>query len=153
MYAKLNIIKNILRENDFKITRPRVEISKLFLISDCHLDAEGIYSRVKKKNISLPTVYRTLDVLYKNDIIKKISIDNIKAYELNIFNEKNYHVHFKCKKCMKLFEYDDIELKDNIEFQVSFIKSKYKGKIDNVSIIMDGLCDECRRKECPDRLS
>jgi Fe2+ or Zn2+ uptake regulation protein len=146
VYAKLNIIKNILKENDLKITRPRIEISKLFLTNDCHLDAEGIYNFVKSKRISLPTVYRTLDVLYKNDIIKKVSIDNIKAYELNLFNEKNYHVHFKCKICKKLFEYDDIELKDNIEFQLSFVESKYHVKADNVSIIMDGLCEECRRK-------
>lgn len=146
MYAKLNIIKNILKENDLKITRPRIEISKLFLTNACHLDAEGIYKLVRSKRISLPTVYRTLDVLYNNDIIKKVSIDNIKAYELNLFNEKNYHVHFKCRSCKSLFEYDDMELKDNIEFQVSFVKSKYDCKVDNVSIIMDGLCEECRRK-------
>ncbi|MCT4552226.1 MAG: transcriptional repressor [Alphaproteobacteria bacterium] len=101
-----NAIKDLLKNIGLKITENRIIISKIILDSFDHMTVEQVLLKAKKINpsIGLATVYRTLNSLEKESLIKKhIFAKNIIAYE-NIL-EKHRHDHLI-----------DIDNKNVIEF-------------------------------------
>jgi Fe2+ or Zn2+ uptake regulation protein len=143
---RLNKIKELLKDKGYRMTRARKEIIKIFLSEDSHLSGEEIYNRVKSKHVSMATVYRTINILEKNGIIKKTIFNNTKYYELKLYSKKCTHIHFKCEKCGKIFDIDNqniilkvIDIIDKIEKQKNFI-------IKDISAIFSGICEECKRR-------
>lgn len=101
-----NAIKDLLKNIGLKITENRIIISKIILDSFDHMTVEQVLLKAKKinPNIGLATVYRTLNSLEKESLIKKhIFAKNIIAYE-NVL-EKHRHDHLI-----------DIDNKNVIEF-------------------------------------
>ena len=64
-----------------RITAQRALIIETLIVSDDHPDADLVYRRAveRDQSISLPTVYRTLNLLEDAGIIKKINMKNGKA--------------------------------------------------------------------------
>jgi Fe2+ or Zn2+ uptake regulation protein len=78
------------------------------------------------------TVYRTLDFLAKNSILKKIA--NSKGINLFTINSE-INAQFKCNTC------DSIELLPEIpEEYKNILKNK---NIKNFNITVEGTCSEC----------
>lgn len=104
-----------------------------------HPTAEYLYEKVHKKdaNISLATLYRNLNKLANEGIIKKIDGLEISShYDHNTFE----HYHFICEKCGKVF---DIE--SNIATDIEPKAEEETGfKINGHDIIFHGLCNECK---------
>lgn len=65
-------LKKVFRDNQLKATPQRLDVLKLLMTCNEHLDAEEIYQRLlkKKKNVSRATIYRTLEVLVEHDLYK-----------------------------------------------------------------------------------
>lgn len=144
MKDKVNMIEDILRKKNFKLTSSRKEIIRVFLESDEHLKPEDVYELVKDKDISLPTVYRTIDILKRNQIIEEITIGKHRYYELKIFSGKKMHIHFKCDRCGEIFDIDDqtmvmdlIRIRDNAE-------KEFDVEVEDLLMVMRGTCDKCR---------
>ncbi|WIF94200.1 Fur family transcriptional regulator [Caminicella sporogenes] len=145
MENKIDKIKAILQKNDYRVTEGRKEIIKVFVNSNRHLSPLEVYELVKDKNISLPTVYRTIDILKSNGIIKEVSFNNERYFELKLFSQKCMHIHFRCQKCGKIIDIYDtniilklIEIRNELEKQYDFL-------IEDVSATLCGLCSECRK--------
>ena len=71
--------------------------------SRAHPTAEMVYQEVKKEipNISLGTVYRNLNVLAEQGMIKRISIPQ----DVDHFDHRNdEHYHFYCTTCNHLID-------------------------------------------------
>lgn len=142
---KIEKIEDILKRKGYKITSGRKTIIRLFVGNkDKHLKINEIYDLAKEK-ISLPTVYRTVELLKEIGIIKETIIDEIRYYELRIFSEKCLHVHFKCQKCGKLFDYTNNNVIVELLEEKNKLERKYDIIINNISIVFDGICEECRR--------
>lgn len=107
-----------------------------------HPTAEQIYDKVHEDNptISKSTVYRNLNVLLENKIIKKIKVLT-GPDRFDYVGKEHYHII--CNQCGKVFDfmYDfkQDELKEKIQSQT--------GVITNVdSITLYGICEECKSK-------
>ena len=104
-----------------------------------HPTAEYIYEILKKEDskISLATLYRNLNQLAENGIIKKIDgLESSSHYDHNT----HAHYHFICDNCKKVFDVScgiapDIEKK--IEDETGFIVSSH-------DIIIHGICKNCK---------
>lgn len=104
-----------------------------------HPTAEYIYEILKKEDskISLATLYRNLNQLAENGIIKKIDgLESSSHYDHNT----HAHYHFICDNCKKVFDVScgiapDIVKK--IEDETGFIVSSH-------DIIIHGICKNCK---------
>ena len=104
----------------------------------CHPSADQIYQEVKKvlPTISFSTVYRNLNQLIEQKLIKKVSLDGQKYIFDDVAEE---HVHFYCTKCGKL---KDIWLPD----ELNILKQKLDGDIQSIEVVVKGICDMCKER-------
>lgn len=123
----------------------RITVQRLMIIDALkklgHATIKDIFSYLESDSIklSLTTIYRNIDVLIKDNIIRKVSI-NLKDDYYEIIPKFNEHSHFICEKCGKII---DIDLpKEFVQFE---------DKSDNLYLSQHisyyGICGECRKKE------
>ncbi len=132
-----------------KITKKRQAILDVLRATDEHLTAENIYFILKRKNIKigLATIYRTLDLFYRNGIVNKINIgDGTIRYEY-VDKGSVHHHHLVCIKCGKVMEYTDEKEPEFLEGLAKRIKEKYNFTVLSHEIYLYGICKECNESE------
>ncbi len=147
MDTKIKEIEKILQEHEYKLTKPRIRMIELFLETSDHLCPEEIYNKIKHESISLPTVYRNILVFKNLGIIKETNINNENVYELNVFSEKRLHMHFHCKRCGQIIEYNNREIFNHMIKQQEYIEAQFGDIVENYSVVFDGICHSCRKQE------
>lgn len=87
---------DILKEHGLKNTRQRNDILKILTAADVPMCAEEIYELTE--DMSLSTVYRTLEAFYECGVVKKESIldDDKMHYELADGKHRHYAVCLEC---------------------------------------------------------
>lgn len=104
-------LKKVLKKEGLRYTLQRQAVwDEIKKISE-HKDAEDIYINLKKKNISVSraTLYRTIDVLVKNKMIRKMDVGDGKSlYEPRLNDD--HHDHMICIDTGKIIEFYDEEL-------------------------------------------
>ena len=139
-------IEDLLKQKKYKLTYARREIINLFVKNtNKHFKADEVYNLVKDKNISLPTVYRTIEILKNNGIIKETVIDKTRYYELEIFSKKSLHLHLKCTRCGNVIDFVSTKSILMLLDEKNSIEKLYKFKIDDIYAILQGECEKCRR--------
>ncbi len=113
---------------------------------DSNITAEEIlnYFNSTSNNIGKATIYRYLNDLVKQNIIKKYMVENRNCSCYQYVEEKNCeeHYHLKCEKCNKI-----IHLKcDELKQLQNHIAKKHNFEIDSVKTILYGICKECNKK-------
>ena len=102
--------------------------------------AEYLYCVLQEKDpsISMATLYRNLNQLAGNGIIKKI--DGLEAPS-HFDHNTHEHFHFICDKCKKVF---DVSV--NIAPDVVEMTKKETGfDVKGYDITLHGFCDECKQ--------
>ena len=125
MKNKENLTK-ILKKEGLRYTLQRQSVWDEIKRSDEHRDAEDIYQSLRDENISVSraTVYRTIDVLVKNKMVRKMELGDGKSlYEPKLDNE--HHDHMICVDSGKIIEFFDQEL----ELLQDKIAKKYGYKV------------------------
>jgi Fe2+ or Zn2+ uptake regulation protein len=113
----------------------------LDIIRRGHLDADEIYlqAREKQPRLSLSTVYRTLQLLKKLNLVEELHFDETHHhYEIK---PSSKHHHLVCLGCGKIVEFKcplSPKMKKSIAREKSF-------EITGVEIRMAGYCLECRQ--------
>ncbi|MGM0419625.1 MAG: Fur family transcriptional regulator [Bacillota bacterium] len=137
--------KNILAENQYKLTSQRKAILKVLIQNkDKHFSAEELYEEVKKINpeMGLATVYRNLELFCRLDITHMLEFDsNFKHYEL-VFSEDHHH-HLICVNCNKIIEFNDDDL---ISFE-NRLAREYNFEMKDHYIKFYGYCEDCQNKK------
>ena len=131
-------IKKQLNALGFKATKARLSIFNTFG-KECHpLSADSIHKNLKKKDIDLVTVYRTLTSFEKVGLLRKVDLHkDTQFYELN----NGHHHHIVCTQCGLLETLDACDLKD---FSKRTLKGSLKFKsISQHSLEFFGLCKSC----------
>jgi Fur family transcriptional regulator, ferric uptake regulator len=112
-------LKNILKTEGLRYTKQRQQVWDEIRISSEHRDAEEIYLAINKNKdlkVSRATVYRTIDVLVKNNLVRKMELGDGRAlYEHKI--DDGHHDHIICVETGKIIEFynEDLEiLQENI---------------------------------------
>lgn len=121
-----------------RYSKQKEEVLKIVLESCNHPDTKDIYKIVKKRipNISLGTVYRNLNNLSKEGIIKKISLENGNdRYDKTLMN----HNHVTCIKCGKICDVS-VSLKTS---EIVKIENETGFKITDSNFNINGICKDC----------
>ncbi|HEX3073895.1 MAG TPA: Fur family transcriptional regulator [Ignavibacteriales bacterium] len=101
-----NIFREFLKNGKYRITPERFEILESALEYDGHFGADELYIAMKNRNsrVSRATVYKTLELLEKCELLSKRNFgDNMNRYE-SAFGKRN-HDHFVCINCGKIIEF------------------------------------------------
>ena len=106
--ASLHLFTKALKKERLRFTEQRKAIWDEITSSDDHREAEDIYLSLRKNglNVSRATVYRTIDVLVKNNLVRKLDFgDSPSKYENKI--DGLHHDHLICVSCGKIDEFVD----------------------------------------------
>ena len=137
----INDYSDILKQNNLKSTRHRIEILENLDQSSQPIAAEQVYLELKEKGISinLSTVYRVLEVLVNKNLVIKSNIreDSRALYELNRMVHKH---HLICMKCRKMFSVEGCPL-GNYE---KILQDKTGFEVTGHKLEIYGYCRSCR---------
>lgn len=130
-----------LEEKGFRLTRPRRVILDYIHERSDHLTAEEIIDHVHVKfpHINKSTIYRTLELLEKNECVFKSELMNRTVYH---HAEEGHHHHLVCNKCGRTIDSKE-DLFKTVE---ESLKKAYGFKAELKHMIISGLCKECRKK-------
>lgn len=122
-----------------KVTPQRIAIYKELASTDQHPSTENIYKKIKDyyPNISLTTVYRTLETFEKLGLISVVNVlYNAARYDANL----DPHHHIVCTQCKKVEDVYDESL-TNLD-----VSDKTLGdyRIEGYSVLLSGVCSACR---------
>lgn len=139
-------LREQLKEKGYKLTVQRRAVLDVMLdYEGQHLSTEEIYEYVKVKcpEIGLATVYRTLLLLDRLELIYKLDLDDgCNRYELNKHKDDHRHHHLICTQCGSVAEVEG-DLLENLEEEI-LRKNKFLVKDHRVKFY--GYCEKCRNK-------
>ncbi|MFQ6611990.1 MAG: Fur family transcriptional regulator [Fidelibacterota bacterium] len=133
----------ILQKEGLKYTKQRQAVWDEICSTTTHRDAEDIYLTIVKRGlrVSRATVYRTIDVLVKNKMVRKLELGEGRArYEHRL--DVSHHDHLVCRKCGKIVEFVD----DRIESLQEVIVRQHGFELDYHSHQLFGVCSSCREQ-------
>ena len=107
-------VRNMIVEKGLKVTPQRVAILEAIYQLNNHPTAENIAEYIKESqpNIAIGTIYKVLDVLVKNQIVRKVTTE---ADRMRYDGITEHHHHLYCVECDLIEDYNDEELKQNSE--------------------------------------
>ena len=95
----------------------------------------------KNYKIGLTTIYRLINELEENNVVKKYyDENNVAHYKFTKDCVSEHHFYLKCVKCNTITHIDCGCIN---EFQNHILK-KHKFLLDSKNIILEGLCNKCR---------
>ena len=129
----------VFTKNKISASYARVMIYEHLASIDSHPTVDAIYKHLHQElpTLSKTTVYNTLALFIKNDLVHALNVgNNEKRYDLKI----NQHIHFYCTICKGIY---DIASTDNL------VKTHpIPGfKIIEKEIVLKGICRRCNSVE------
>ena len=113
------ILIDILRSEGLRYTAQRQAVWDEIRKSNEHRDAEDIYLKLKSDGVrvSRATVYRTIDVLVKNRLVRKMDVgDGRSLFEPRL--DDKHHDHMICLETGNIIEFFDEEL-ENLQDRIA----------------------------------
>ncbi len=129
-------IHKALKEKGLKVTPQRVAIYKAVVDCKNHPTVENIIDTIKMEypSISVGTVYKVLNVLVSNDLLRKVESEKeVMRYDAVL----EHHHHLFCMDTDRIEDYEDKEL--DILVAAYFKKKEIKNfKIENFKLHITG---------------
>ncbi|MGD0794192.1 MAG: Fur family transcriptional regulator [Dehalococcoidales bacterium] len=140
MRLTANRIAGILREHGHKLTPQRHVVLKVMASSHDHLTPESIYekSRLENPTIGRVTVYRTLDLLGKLNLVCRVHADG-RCRNYMMRRPAEHHHHLVCSGCGKVVDFTSCglnEMEKKLSLESGF---DIKGHL----LEFYGLCRDC----------
>jgi Fur family peroxide stress response transcriptional regulator len=141
MKVLIEDIRNKFSQKGLKITPQRVVILEAIYKLNNHPTADNIIENIREShpNIATGTVYKVLETLVENGLIRKVKTDkDIMRYDGIVEN----HHHLYCSECDLIEDYIDEDL-DNL-LKNHFKDKNIKGfKIEDIVLQIRGTFDKC----------
>jgi len=124
----------------YRRSRQRERILEVLQGTGTHPTASWVYDRLKSEfpDLSLGTVYRNLNILVEQGLIRKIDFGStFDRYDANI----SQHYHFICERCGAITDLEfpiDDELNRKVEQAVGITPNRHR-------IEFYGICKQCRK--------
>ncbi|UCH42904.1 MAG: transcriptional repressor [Dehalococcoidales bacterium] len=134
-------ISAALKEHGYKLTPQRRAIIKAITSNNDCLNPQGIYTRVRSQRagIGLVTVYRTLEILTRLELICELPAGGIQRnYTLSA---SEHHHHLTCSGCGTVIDFTGhnlIDLENKLSRESGFI-------IESHMLEFFGLCQGCQK--------
>ena len=134
---EISEITNKLIDNGLKVTPQRFAILEAIITLNNHPTAENIIDFIRKNhpNIATATVYKVLDILIENKLIRKVKTDK-DSMRYDAVLEKHHHIYYSDSD--RIEDYFDNELNELLEkyfkekqlpdFKIEDIKLQIIGK-------------------------
>jgi Fe2+ or Zn2+ uptake regulation protein len=130
-----------LREKGYKMTPQRLEIIRILSRDTSHPGALDILQKVREKapQISMSTVYYTLDMLKREGLIGELEFYNKdNRYDINVAD----HINLICRRCGKIEDFMEA-----LPFSYKMIEEHTGFRPEGMRFEYYGYCRECRRNE------
>lgn len=120
-----------------RITKQRKVVLEVLSTFDSHPTADMVYEKVRERlpRISLGTVYRNLEVLAEEGIIRKLTVGNDRK---RFDHDVSDHNHIRCVVCRRI---DDVEYSLTALEDSTIDKKGYE--LIGQTIIFWGKCPDC----------
>jgi Fur family ferric uptake transcriptional regulator len=138
-----------IKQQGIRLTQPRRVVLQALTNSTGHVNAKELYAKIHKKNpeIGLTTIYRTLDLLEKMNLLNKFAFgDGQTRYELS-WQYIEHHHHLVCLHCQHIIDYNDF-ISEEVKFFAEIEKvlsKKYNFDITSHEVRFLGICEKCRQ--------
>ena len=130
-----------LQQRGYRLTPQRMMVLEAMRNSDGHTSAEEICARVRASypyaNIS--TIYRTLELLKKLDLVTETDVGEGKARYHYV--DKSRHHHLICQKCGLVIDTADSDMASLVDM----LRRKYGFHADLKHLAIFGRCGKCAR--------
>jgi Fur family transcriptional regulator, ferric uptake regulator len=142
-----------LQTQGLKLTKERTALLREIFGTHYHFEADELLFKMKEKGlkISRATVYRTLELLVKSSMVRRVHLGE-DHYHYEHVRSDSHHDHLICTTCGDVIEFHDPTLEAR-QLQICE-KKKFTPTYHNLQIL--GVCDSCRRKgeqpDAPDRV-
>lgn len=144
MDKNIESIKAKLQKEGYKLTTQRRAILKVIVDNnDKHLSSDEVFTIVREDypELGIATVYRTLQLFEKLNIVYKLNFDDgCSRYELSAGSDNHHHHHLICLSCGKVIEVK-LDLLETLEEQ---IESEGQFAIVDHNVKFYGYCSECK---------
>jgi Fur family peroxide stress response transcriptional regulator len=123
----------------FRRSKQRERMLELLRSTKNHPTASWLYDNLKKEfpYLSFGTVYRNLNILIEQNLIRKIDFGStFDRFDCNT----DEHYHFICEKCNSVTDLEMPvmqELNDRVDAATNFITKRHR-------IEFYGLCEKCK---------
>jgi len=122
----------------------RLIVEQVFSHHD-HFDADELLAHLQdliaRRQLSRPTVYRTLAELTEAGLICKMTLEGRGVWE----HEYGYppHDHLHCEVCNRLIEFQS----DKLERLVAEVARRHRFQVSTHRMFITGLCAQCRARQ------
>ncbi|MBR4305740.1 MAG: transcriptional repressor [Ruminiclostridium sp.] len=125
----------------YKTKQSEIVLSYLKENSESHLTANDIALALAGKNVSKTTVYRHLEKLCREGMVRKYILEegDSACYQYIGDDVCHSHFHLKCLICNKLLHLQC----DHLSEIESHINARHNFKVDNSRTVFYGTCNEC----------
>jgi Fur family ferric uptake transcriptional regulator len=142
--------EEFLQSRQKRVTQQRrVIVNQVFSQHD-HFDADDLLADLQReghhKQVSRPTVYRTLHELVDAGLLRRMVLGGRAVYEHDYGYPQHDHLH--CTQCDKLIEFSSDEVKRIREA----VGREHQFRVLGHRLIITGLCQACSRPTRPSRL-
>jgi Fur family ferric uptake transcriptional regulator len=145
--------QGFLQQQGQKLTSERTALVREIFSIHYHFEADELLFKMKEKSvkISRATVYRTLELLVKSGMVRRVHLGE-DHYHYEHVTGNSHHDHLICTACGGVIEFHD-EVLEQRQRDICE-KKKFTPTFHNLQIL--GVCDGCKRKgqspESPDRV-
>ncbi len=135
-------IATTLRQHGYKLTPQRRSVIQAIASTQDHLTPAAIYQKVHQDqpSIGLATIYRTLDILAKLELICELHAGgSCHSYTIGA---PGHHHHLICSNCGEVIDfagYDLTQLEQRLSRQTGF-------EIEGHLLEFIGLCQNCQKE-------
>jgi Fur family ferric uptake transcriptional regulator len=150
---EISRFQDFLQQQGQKLTSERTALVREIFSIHYHFEADELLFKMKEKNvkISRATVYRTLELLVKSGMVRRVHLGE-DHYHYEHVTGNSHHDHLICTACGGVIEFHD-ELLEQRQREICE-KKKFTPTFHNLQIL--GICDSCKRKgqtpASPDRV-
>jgi Fur family ferric uptake transcriptional regulator len=111
---------------------------------ECVLTAHEIAERLRhrERSVAIATVYRTLEALEEVRLVQRLELGGgaPARYEPAFPGGVDHHHHLVCRRCGRVFPFEDPELERTLEALAARLPHRVEGH----DVILRGTCRECR---------
>jgi Fur family transcriptional regulator, peroxide stress response regulator len=130
------------RARGLRITTQRMAVFRALAGEASHPTADAVYAALRKTMpvLSLSTVYRILESLEREGLIRRINSGNGAArFDANL----NPHQHLVCRLCDRMTDLEEASFAG-----LRLLQPQFSGfTAEEIDIRIIGVCPECRRAE------
>jgi len=150
---EIDRFRQFLAGQSLKLTAERVALVREIFSTHYHFEADELLFKMKEKRlkISRATVYRTLELLVKSGLVRRVHLGE-DHYHYEYVSGDSHHDHLICTTCGSVIEFNDPALEQR-QAEIC-ARKRFTPTFHNLQIL--GVCDACRRKgqqpEAPDRV-